>query len=308
MLHSHTESLKLMGNAFAFTAIHENMDLANLAVKAAIGEVQRIEKTLSTFIADSEVNKINEYAGIQAVSVSKEVFDLIWRSINVSKLTQGAFDISYGGVDKSLWNFDTTMVTLPSKEIAKKSVHLVNYKNIILNAENQTVLLAKKGMRIGFGGIGKGYAAEMAKQIMKSMGITNGVVNAAGDLAVWGVQQDGKPWNIGIAIPDHKDKIFSKLTMTDGAIATSGNYEKYITIGDKRYSHTIDPRTGLPVYGIKSVSIICPLAELADALTTPVMVMGIEAGLNMVNQMHHVSAIIIDESDRIFCSSDIKID
>jgi thiamine biosynthesis lipoprotein len=161
-------------------------------------------------------------------------------------------------------------------------------------------------MRIGFGGIGKGYAADRAKQLLVELGIRSGVVNASGDLAVWGTQAGGRPWTIGIADPDTKVP-FSSLTLTNMAIATSGNYEKYVMIDGKRYSHTIDPKTGLPVTGIKSVSIISPMAELSDALATPVTVMGPQAGLHMINQMKSVACIIISDDNQIFTSRNISL-
>jgi FAD:protein FMN transferase len=297
--------VKLMGNAFEFTAIHSHADVCKKAIEAAIMEVQRIELFLSTFREESEVILINNNAGIKPVKVSKELVDLIARAIRISELTQGAFDISYGGVDKRIWKFDTTMDSLPSAEEALKSVHLVNFRNIIVDRYAETIYLLKKGMRIGFGGTGKGYAAMQAKAVMRAMGIKSGLVNAAGDLTVWGAQLDGAPWNIGIALPEKKSGFFSKLQFHEGSIATSGDYEKYVIIDGKRYSHTIDPRTGLPVHGIKSVSIICSNAELADALATPVMVMGIEVGLNMINQIQGVEAIIIDDKNVLHLSKNL---
>ena len=163
----------------------------------------------------------------------------------------------------------------------QKIVRLINYKNVIVDEKKSTVFLKEKGMRIGFGGIGKGYAAEKAKVVLQQMGIESGIVNAAGDLTAWGFQPNGKPWTIGIADPDTRHHPFSSLNITNMAVATSGNYEKYVVIDGKKYSHTIDPKTGLPVSGIKSVTIIAPNAELADALATPVMVMGIKAGLHL---------------------------
>jgi FAD:protein FMN transferase len=246
-------------------------------------------------------------AGIQPVKVDKEVFDLIHRSLKISSLTQGAFDISYGSIDKSLWNFDVNMTSLPSKETAKEMVRLINYRNIILDEKNSTVFLKEKGMRIGFGGIGKGYAADKAKNLLQQKGVESGVVNASGDLVTWGRQPDGKPWTVGIANPYAKFQPFSYLDISNMAIATSGNYEKYAVINGKKYSHTIDPKTGLPVSGIKSVTIICPSAELADAMATPVMVMGVKAGLNLANQMKQIACIIIDDEDRIYTTNNIKI-
>jgi thiamine biosynthesis lipoprotein len=162
-------------------------------------------------------------------------------------------------------------------------------------------------MRIGFGGIGKGYAAEMAKQVLKKAGVTSGIVNAAGDLVTWGLQPDGKPWTIGIANPDAAHLPFSYMNISDMAVATSGNYEKYVVIDGKRYSHTIDPKTGLPVHGIKSVTIICPNAEIADAMATPVMIMGIQVGLDLINQMKGIACLIIDEQNSLFTSRNISI-
>ncbi|MEN5088528.1 FAD:protein FMN transferase [Sphingobacterium faecium] len=299
--------LKLMGNRFEFTVISDSKEIGEKAIDMAIQEVRRIEDLLSTYKETSQTSLINRYAGIQPVKVDVEVVELIKRSIKISSITQGAFDITYGSIDKRLWNFDTSMTALPDPKTALKSVCLINYNNIIINAQNSTVMLRHRGMRIGFGGIGKGYAADRAKHILQTIGIKSGIVNAAGDLVTWGTQIDGKSWTIGIADPNQCDHLFSSLNISNMAIATSGNYEKYITINGKKYSHTIDPKTGLPVTGIKSVSIICPSAELADALATPIMVMGIQVGLNMINQLQQVACIIIDDADKLYTSKNINV-
>jgi len=299
--------LKLMGNRFEFTVISEGTELGNVAIDAAIREVSRIEELLSTFKDTSQTNEINQFAGIKPVKVDPEVFELIKRSIKISEITQGAFDITYGSIDKSLWNFDTKMTSLPDKETALRTVSLINYRNIILDDKQGTVMLKREGMRLGFGGIGKGYAADKAMHLLKRLGIESGIVNAAGDLVTWGTQLDGSPWTIGIADPNQKTKPFSALNISNMAIATSGSYEKYAIIGGKKYSHTIDPKTGLPVSGIKSVSIICPSAELADALATPVMVMGTKVGLNLIDQMQQVASVIIDDDDRLYTSKNIRV-
>jgi len=274
-------------------------------IDAGIAEIGRIERLLTTFSDDSETSLINRNAGLVPVEVSSETFELIERSVRISRLTQGAFDITYGSIDKRLWNFDVGMTELPDKETAKKMVRLINYRNIFLDGKRRTVFLKEKGMRIGFGGIGKGYAAEQAKKIMQAMGVKNGIVNASGDLAVWGYQPDGSPWTIGIVDPNMRDRVFSYMKVTDMAIATSGNYEKYATVGGKRYSHTINPRTGLPVTGIKSVTILCPNAEFADAIATPVMIMGARAGLDLIDQLKDVEAIVIDDDDCIYRSANL---
>jgi thiamine biosynthesis lipoprotein len=298
---------RLMGNRFEITVVATDEDWAMQRIESAITEIRRIEKLFTTFNEQSQVNQINNMAGLAAVKVDKEVFDLIQRSMRISAITDGAFDISYGSLDKRLWNFDTSLTSLPDSDTAAGMVRLINFRNIILDENNCSVKLKEKGMRIGFGGIGKGYAAEMAKALLKKEGVTSGIVNASGDLATWGTQADGKPWTIGIAHPDNAHLPFSYLNITDMAIATSGNYEKFIVIDGKKYSHTINPKTGLPVRGIKSVTIISPNAEIADAMATPVTIMGIKAGLQLVNQVKGLACIIIDDDNKIYTSKNINL-
>ena len=301
------KTMRLMGNSFEITVVADDEYWAEECINDAINEIKRIEKLLTTFDDDSQTNRINRMAGMEAVKVDREVFELIQRSIRISDITQGAFDITYGSIDKSLWNFDKTMTSLPDKETARSMVHLVNYKNILLDDKECSVMLTEKGMRIGFGGIGKGYAAEMAKNLLKKKGVQSGLVNASGDLTAWGLQANKKPWTIGIVNPDDANHVFSYLSISDMAVATSGNYEKYILIDGKKYSHTINPRTGLPVTGIKSVTIITANAEIADAMATPVTIMGIQAGLHLINQMKNIECIIIDDNNKIYSSNNINI-
>ncbi len=307
MLREFKRPQKLMGNAFEITVVDENETSANLHIDAAIDEIRRIERLLTTFNEESQTNLINRNAGIQPVKVDAEIFDLIERSIRISKITDGYFDISYGGIDKSFWNFDREMTKLPNPELIKNHLKFVNYQNIILNQANQTVFLKEQGMRIGFGGIGKGYAAEMAKRILLQRGVVSGIVNASGDLTTWGNQANGKPWTVGIADPDNSKQPFSYMNITDMAVATSGNYEKFVVINGKKYSHTINPKTGMPVSGVKSVTIFCPNAEIADAMATPVSIMGIDAALNMVNQINHLECVIIDDNNKIYSSQNINL-
>jgi len=296
-----------MGNTFEITVVAADERWAQEKIDLAVAEISRIEKLLTTFDENSQTNQINQQAGISAVKVDREVFDLIQRANRISGITDGAFDITYGSIDKRLWNFDKSMTSLPDEATAKAMVKLINYRNVILDAENCTVLLKEKGMRIGFGGIGKGYAAEMAKALLKREGVKSGIVNASGDLTTWGLQPDNKPWTIGIAHPDNAHLPFSYMNITDLAVATSGNYEKYVIIDGRKYSHTINPKTGLPVTGIKSVTIISPNAEIADAMATPVTIMGIKAGLNMIDQIRHLGCIIIDDHNNIYTSKNINL-
>lgn len=304
---AYKRSLKLMGNRFELTVVCENEEVANLKLDIAIKEIQRIETLLTTYREYSQTNKVNQMAGIQPVVVDDEFFQLVKRSIRISEITQGAFDITYGSIDKQFWNFDNTMKSMPSVAEARQRVHLINFRNIVFDEKYKTIFLTQKGMRIGFGGIGKGYAAEMAKQVLKKEGVSSGIVNAAGDLTVWGTQPNGQQWTIGIADPNAANRPFSYLTISDMAVATSGNYEKFVMIYGKKYSHTINPKTGLPVQGIKSVTIFSPNAEIADAMATPVMIMGIKVGLNLINQLNHLHCIIVDDDDRIHTSKNIKL-
>jgi FAD:protein FMN transferase len=307
VMEKYSESLKLMGNNFTISVIADNREFARENINIAIEEIKRIEQLFTTFNAGSQTNLINENAGIKPIKVDSEVFNLIERSIAISRITQGAFDITYGSIDKSLWNFDKTMTKLPSPEQALKMVHLINYNNIILDKEKGTVFLKQKGMRIGFGGIGKGYAAEMAKNKLVANKVQSGIINASGDLTSWGTQPNGKPWTIGIANPDQPAAAFSYLEISRKAVATSGNYEKYILINGKKYSHTIDPKTGLPITGIKSVTVISDNAEFADAMATPIAVMGIKAGLYLVDQIPDLHCIIIDDNNKLYTSKNINL-
>ena len=296
-----------MGNIFEITVVAADEFWAEQQINTAINEIKRIEALLTTFNEESETNYINRYAGIKPVQVSNEVFQLIKRSLNISHITDGAFDISYGSLDKKFWNFDKNMTALPDAVRAKERVRLINYRNILLDEATHSVLLREKGMRIGFGGIGKGYAAEKAKELLIKNGVKNGLINASGDLAAWGIQANNKPWVIGISNPDFPAATIASLNISNKAVATSGNYEKYVIIEGKKYSHTIDPKTGFPVSGIKSTTVIAPHAEIADALATPVTIMGIKTGVRLIDQLPGIECIIIDDFNNIYCSKNIHL-
>ena len=253
------QTVKLMGNRFEITVVADDEQWATQKIVLAIAEIRRIEKLLTTFDESSETNQINQQAGLKPIQVDREVYNLIERPIRISNLTDGAFDLTYGSIDKSLWNFDKTMKNFPDPTVAKLMVRLINFRNIILDAANSTVFLKEKGMRISFEGIGKGYAAQMEKALLKKEGAQAGIVNASGDLTTWGVQANGKPWTIGIANPNNAQLRFSYMNIIDMAVATSGTYEKFVTINGKKYSHTINPATGLPVVVSKVLPLLVPM-------------------------------------------------
>jgi len=302
----HRKTLKLMGSRFDISVIVNDSTEATKYINLAIEEISRIEKLISSWDSNSKTSEINKNAGIKPVKVPNELFNLIQRSLAISKLTDGAFDISYASMDK-IWKFDGSMKTMPSEEEINKSVSKVGYQNIILNDENQTVFLKLKGMKIGFGAIGKGYAADTAKKLLISKRVVAGIINASGDMNTWGKQSNGEDWKVAITNPLNKNKAFAMLPISNGAVVTSGNYEKYVTFNNKRYTHIIDPRTGYPSIGIISVSVFAPKAEIADALATSIFVMGINVGLDRINQLKHIECIIIDDKGKVHTSQHINI-
>ena len=301
-----TKKVVLMGSDFEITVVENNISNANYFIDLAIKEISRIESLISSWDKNSQTSLINNSAGIRPVQVDKELFELISRSIKISALTQGAFDISYASMDK-LWYFDKEMEKLPTAQQIAQSVSKVGYENIIINEKKRTVFLNKKGMKIGFGAIGKGYAADKAKDILIQNDVKSGIINASGDLTAWGQKPSGDDWMVAVVNPLNKNKVFSWLPIKNSSIVTSGNYEKFITVDGKSYSHIIDPRTGYPSEGILSVTIISQKAELADALATSVFVLGTDIGIDMINQLKNVECIIINSDNKIIKSNNIQI-
>lgn len=296
----------LLGSPFEITVVAKDSVQGNLFSDLAIAEVKRIENLISDWIPTSQISKVNQNAGISPVKVDKEVFDLVERANKISKLTSGAFDISYASMDR-IWKFDGSMKEMPTEEAIRKSVEKVGYQNIILNSKDTTIFLKNKGMKLGLGGIGQGYIADKIKALLQEKGCNSGLVNVSGDINTWGKQPNGNTWTVGIVNPMNKNKVFATFPLDDSAVETSGSYEKYVTFNGKRYSHIIDPRTGYPASGIISVSVFAKQTELADALATGIFVMGVEVGLDLVNQLKGVGCIIVDDKGGIHVSKNIDI-
>lgn len=288
-------TMRLMGNRFEISVVGNDGVWADSCIDNAVAEIGRVEKLLSTFSDDSQINEINRNAGLKPVKVTAEIFRLIERSLKISELTHGAFDITYNTVDKNI----------NIQKIERDSVRFTNYQQVVLDAEKTTVLLKEKGMRIGFGAISKGYAADKAKYALQMMGVGSGVINAGGDLLTWGLQPDNEPWTVGTADPQQVKQSFSDVNISNMAVATSGNFDKNTTISNKKYLHKIDARNGFPVSVLKSVSVVGPTAELADAMATPVMTMGVNAGLYLINQLQQLACFIIDDQDRVYTSKEV---
>ena len=303
----YSESSILMGSSFEITVVAEDEDFAKESLAIAKKEIIRIEDLISSWDQKSETSRINRNAGIAAVEVSKELFDLIFRAQQISKLSSGAFDLTFAAIDK-LWNFDGKESEMPNPDTLKASVFHIGYQLIELNEQSLTVFLPKKGMKIGFGAIGKGYAADSAKQLLVERGVLGGIINASGDMNTWGTKPDGSSWTIGIVNPMNNKKVFSWFSLEHNAVVTSGDYEKFTQINGRRYSHIIDPRTGIPSQGIVSCTIFAGKAELADAIATAIFVMGVESGLFLIDQLPDIEAILIDDSGIIHCSKNIEIE
>jgi thiamine biosynthesis lipoprotein len=303
---THKRKLSMLGSPLEITVVAKDTIQGNQYIDLAITEVKRIEYLISDWIPSTQISQVNKNAGSKPVKVDKEVFDLVGRAIKVSQITSGAFDISYASMDK-IWKFDGSMKAMPTEEAIKKSVSKIGYKNIILDSKEQTIFLKNEGMKLGLGGIGQGYIADKVKELLFSKGCNSGIVNVSGDINAWGRQPDGNPWTVGIVNPLNKNKVFATFPLEDSAVETSGNYEKYVIFNGIRYSHIIDPRTGYPAQGVVSVSVFAKQTEIADALATGIFVMGVEVGIDLVNQLKGVECIMVDDKGKIHSSKGIDI-
>lgn len=294
---------RLMGSAFEFVLVANEGEGEKLLDKC-VAEVKRIEYLLTEFSDTSFTSLINQSAGKRSVGVTDEVYSLLSRCKEISRLTQGAFDITAAGL-KKLYNFKGETFIMPPAGRIRDMLHKVGFNKIQLLGNNE-VYLSTPGMHINFAAIGKGYAADKVKSIMLNEGVAGGVINASGDLTAWGNREDGSPWKIGIADPVDPSSILLWLPVMNSSVATSGDYEQYFELNGERYSHTIDPKTGKPVKGIKSITIVSPRAELSDALATAVFTMGVDVGLHFIEQLPQTHAIIVDDRNIIFMTSHLK--
>lgn len=303
---THKRKLLMLGSPFEITVVAKDTVQANIYIDMAVGEVRRIENEISDWIPTTPISEVSRNAGIKPVKVPVEVFELVERAKKVSEITSGAFDISYASMDK-IWKYDGSMKEMPTPEAIKKSVEKIGYKNIVLDQKEHTIFLKNSGMKLGLGGIGQGYIADKIHALLLSKGCSSGLVNVSGDIFAWGRQPDGKPWTVGIVNPMNKNKVFATFPLENSAVETSGSYEKFVVFDGKRYSHIIDPRTGYPVMGVVSVSVFAKQTEIADALATGIFVLGVEVGLDLVNQLKGIECIIVDDKGKIFASKGIDI-
>ncbi len=302
----HKRVLSLLGSPFEITLVGKDTIEVNENIDIGVAEVRRIENLISDWIPTTPISEINRNAGIKPIKVSDELYNLVDRAIKISMITDGAFDISYASLDK-IWKFDGSMKEMPTEAAIKESVSKVGYKNIILDKKNSTIFLKLPGMKLGLGGIGQGYIADRVAILLKSKGVTSGIINVSGDISTWGKQPNGQQWKVGIKNPMNKNKIFAMFPLGDSAVETSGSYEKYVIFNGIRYSHIIDTRTGYPAQGLVSVSVFAKTTEVADALATGVFVLGKEKGMALVNRLPGIGCIMVDDTGKVTSSNNIDL-
>jgi thiamine biosynthesis lipoprotein len=295
-----TRAQFLMGTLVELTAVAPSNAIAQAALAAGFQEIRRLENMLSTWVETSELSRVNQAAGLEPVGVSAETFDLLRRALEAAEYTEGGFNIAIGPAVQ-LWNIPEAP-RIPSPMELEIAAQYVDYRRIHLDQSRRTVFLAKPGMRIDIGGIGKGYAAEKAAAVMRESGTTGGLVAVAGDFRVFGRRADGTGWPIGIQHPREPGKALAMLDATDEAISTSGDYERYFMKDGVRYHHILDPKTLQPARLCQSVTIIAADAAMADALATGVFVMGTVRGLALVERLG-LGAVIVDAGGGISISS-----
>ncbi|MBI3609555.1 MAG: FAD:protein FMN transferase [Nitrospirae bacterium] len=294
----------LMGTDIELIASDTDETKVHAAFDAAIGEMARIENVMSEWKEETPVSMINRMAGRKAVTVPDELLHVIVAGQTISELSGGAFDISWAAM-RGLWKFSKGDEKIPTPDEIRKTQPLINYRDIQLDQTRKTVFLKKPGMGIGLGGIAKGYAVDKAMQVMVNAGIKNAVIKAGGDMRIQGTE-DGKPWAIGIQHPRDKTKLLGTLALTNISLSTSGDYERFFIKDGILYHHIIDPKTGYPARGCRSVSILAPDTMTSDALSTAVFVLGPEKGMTLIKSLPGIEGIIVDDEGHSHYSPGIE--
>lgn len=268
------------------------------SIDAVFEEFERINRLMSTYKPDSEISAVNARAARAPVRVSQEFYDLIAQSIDFSKLTRGAFDITYASVG---YLYDYRAQVHPDKARIAAALPGINWRHIELRPKQTAIRFRRTGVRIDLGGIAKGYAVDRGIAVLRARGVERAMVNAGGDTRIIG-DRFGRPWMVGIRNPDDGGKVALRLPLEDTAISTSGDYERYFEEDGVRYHHILDPRTGESASKVRSVTIIADTATRSDALTKSVFIMGAEAGIAFINTLPDVDAIAIDPTGKVHYS------
>jgi len=292
-----------MGTAIEITLIGDNEEAANKAALRAFQEMKRIEQLMSPWIESSDVFRINHSSGKEWIMISPETLEVIKKAQEISELSDGGFDITVGPLVE-LWRKAREKKIPPSAEEVKEKLGLVNFKNIEMDREGK-VFLKKKGMAIDLGGIAKGYAVDKAFELLKSLGYKNVIVNAGGDLRVGGLKNN-QPWSIGIQHPRESQNFLARISISDMAVATSGDYQRFFIYEGKRYHHIFNPKDGFPTDDCQSVTVLCKEGMMADALATAVFVLSPEKGYALCQKLEGVDCLIVDKEGKITFSPGLK--
>jgi thiamine biosynthesis lipoprotein len=293
-----------MGTLVSITAVGRTHDEANDAITAGFQEIKRLEQLLSTWIPSSELSKVNAAAGRSAVKVSLETMVVVRKALQVAEMTDGAFNIAIGPAINA-WNISDDP-RLPTSEELAAVKPLVDLQYVHTDVWERTIHLQKPGMRIDVGGIGKGYAADQAVLVMKKAGAAAGVVALSGDIKTFGRLPGGRRFPVGILHPRQEGEILAEIELEDEAISTAGDYERFFDKDGIRYHHILDPQTLQPARGCQSVSVIAKEGVWADGLDTGIFVLGAERGMELVEQLEDIEAIIVDGEGRVLISSGLR--
>lgn len=287
-----------MGTAIHVELWHTNKKIAEKNIQRVISEMRRIDSLMSPFKKNSELSYINNQAAKHPVKISSELFNLIQQSLKISKLSKGAFDITFASVGQF---YDYRKKLQPTKKELASNLKKINYKHIKLNKKNQTIFFTQPGTKIDLGGIAKGHAVDRSIEILQSNGITQAMVSAGGDTRIIG-DKGGRPWYVGIRHPRDKNKSAVILPLSQTAISTSGDYERYFIKDNIRHHHIIKPSTGDSARELRSVSILGDQSTIVDALSTTVFILGLKKGMKLISELPNTEAIIIDNNGQIFYS------
>ena len=292
----------MMGTEISVYLWHDDPASAAAALEAVFEEASRINELMSTYIEESTISRVNREAASGPVEAGDELTGLVLRSLDISTLTRGAFDITYDSVGQY---YDFREHLRPDQETIESDLDRIDYRLVKLDANAQTVEFAKDGVRINLGGIAKGYTVERCGTILRDLGIRNAIVTAGGDSRLLGDRR-GKPWIVGVRNPREEGEVAVRIPLEDEAISTSGDYERYFDEDGIRYHHIIQPDTGTPAEGVHSATIVGPDAVITDALSTSVFVMGVDDGLTLISTLPDYEGIVIDATGRMYYSDGLR--
>jgi thiamine biosynthesis lipoprotein len=296
------EDADIMGTRISVELFHANPDLARQGIDTVLREMRRIDAGMSPYIETSELARLNASAQQQPFATSEELFSLIRGSLDFSEMTGGAFDITFASVG---FLYDYRNRTRPDETQREKATALINYRKLVLDHHSATIAFSKPGMRIDLGGIAKGYAVDRCISLLQELGVKQALVTAGGDSRMIG-ERWGRPWSIGVRDPRNEDKLAAVIPLQDVAVSTSGDYQRYFEEDGIRYHHIINPRSGDSARALQSVTIIGPDATTTDALSTGVFVMGLESGLELINRMPDIDAILVDQKGQLHYSDNLQ--